>query len=68
MPAPPEILPLLVRLPIVPAFDIPAPPAEPPKPPVIAPLLVTVVIVPAFDMPAPPAAPPATPPPPRRRP
>ena len=76
-PLPPRILPLLVRVAIVPAFDTPAPPAPPnppkplfatpmpPLPPPIAPLLDSVLIVRRFDTPAPPSRP-RKPPPPRR--
>ena len=65
-PLPPLIVPVLVSVAIVPAFDTPAPPLPAPKPekdppppcpPLIAPRLVRVLIVPAFDTPAPPAPP-----------
>ena len=52
-PCPPRTVPLLLSLVIVPAFEMPAPPApptvalsEPPPPPTILPLLVSLVIVP----------------------
>ena len=54
-------MPLLVSVPIVPAFDPAAAPRRPRQPvalpPAIAPLLVSVVIVPEFDTPEPPAPP-----------
>ncbi len=68
-PLPPLIAPLLVKVPIAPAFDAPVPPAPPaptraavlwpaaPLPPLIVPLLDRLVIVAnsAFATPDPPA-------------
>ena len=66
-PGPPEIVPLLVRLVMVPAFDIPTPASGLPRPgppPAILPWLVRLMIVPAFDIAAPPGVPKAPPLPP----